>query len=118
MNLFNLIFFALTTLIVTTANAEEGIVDNATVKLMCVPAMYRDGVTQVLSLCDASAINKKNGLQLNDAGCAVPGQIVDGRKVADQVLFYAYGSAKEVQKATLPKCAMDRASWGKSFSFN
>jgi hypothetical protein len=85
------------------------IVTDTTAKIMCVPVAKMDGVTQIVDLCDASGINEKYNLKLIDDTCAKSGQKINGVRVLDQVMWYAFGTQDDVKKATLPACDMSRA---------
>lgn len=90
----------LATLATTAANAYVE-------KTMCVPAQVIDGRINILSLCDASELNKKYSLKVDDSECAVSGQSFEAGNgyLWDQASVYIWAETKKaLKKQMLPKC--------------
>lgn len=92
---------ALTT---TGANAESMQVLE---KTMCIPAWTMDGKIEIMSLCDASDLNKKYNLKIDTNGCAVSGQSLeaDNGQLWEQASKFIWAETKEeLEKQSLPQC--------------
>ncbi len=94
---------------VNTAQAEQDLVFGTTFeKVMCIPVWAYDGKIEVASMCDASSINKKYNLKLDDSGCAVNGQQLEegNGDVYEQARAIVWGeNQEELNKKLLPECS-------------
>jgi hypothetical protein len=111
MKSYQLAAAVLTALATTAASAESEIlvqVQEYKQKTMCVPVSNYEGSVQIISLCDASTVNKNANLKLDGYGCAAAGQSLekDGNgNVYEQASMTIWGETEEeLQKQSLPAC--------------
>jgi hypothetical protein len=94
---------------VNTAQAEEGLILGTSYeKVMCIPVWSYNGTVEVASMCDASGINKKYNLKVDQNGCALEGQQLEEQNgdVYQQARAIVWGETQEeLNKKLLPECS-------------